>query len=146
VLARATSAWLLVRLLDKRPVRPPDSLAALAAGFPSRLIDDRFDGLAAPSLAPGGASFRVGRFDLDPNGHANNVAVVRWLLESLPPGHGPVRLPLRTRIELRAECLEGDLLEAQVEEQATATRHALVRAADRREVARAETIRPVDAG
>ena len=142
VFAKATSGWLIVRLDSKRPSRPPEELAPLSAAFPPRLIDDRFDDLVSPSATAGGPSFTVRRFDLDLNGHANNVALVRWLLESLPPERGSLALPLRTRIELRAECFEGDLLKARVDREGGVVRHSLVREADGREVARARTELP----
>ena len=143
-LARATTGWLLFRLADRKPSRPPRELAALEASLPPRLIDDRFEEVAAPSSSAAGPVFRVGRYDLDANGHANNVAIVRWLLESLPSGPGLARPSLRTRIELRGECFEGDVLNAHVERAGAATLHSLVRESDAREVARAETTLPGD--
>ena len=142
LLAFATSGWLLLKLGDRKPARPPAELAAIAASAPPRVIADRFEEVPSPADSAPGPAFRVSRYDLDGNGHANNVAIVKWLLESLPAEPGKACPPLRTRIEFRGECFEGDVLKARVEAAGEATRHCLVRDADAREVARAETMRP----
>lgn len=138
ILALATSGWLILKVASKRPIRPPAEVLDFATRTPPRALDDPFEELAGPSTeAPAGRSFRVGRYDLDLNGHANNVSILRWLVESLPVPPAP---PLTLEIEYRGECFEGDVLVARLDEEPTGvTRHALVRAADGREVARAVT-------
>lgn len=137
-LALATSGWLILKVASKRPIRPPEEVVAFAARTPPRALDDPFEDLAGPSAtASTGPSFRVGRYDLDLNGHANNVSILRWLVESLPVPPTP---PLSLEVEYRGECFEGDVLAARLEEESPGvTRHALVRDADGREVARAVT-------
>lgn len=134
LLAEATSAWLLVAVPSKRPLRQPPEIEAIAAGTPPRVIPDTFEPLAAPGegAAPGPAT-RIGRFDLDLNAHANNVAVFRALLETL--GFPPP--PFSLEAEFRGEAFEGDFLEGRSDEAADARRVALVRVADGREIARA---------
>jgi medium-chain acyl-[acyl-carrier-protein] hydrolase len=139
-IARATSAWLVVKVDGKRPVRPPAEVVRFAAFAPARAVEDTFEPL--PEAPPGatGPSFRVGRYDLDLNSHANNVAILRWLLESLPcdAGDGP---GLVVEAEFRGECFLGDRLAARVVEASPGTfHHALFREGDGREVARARTV------
>lgn len=134
LLAEATSAWLLVAVPSKRPLRQPPEIAAVAEGNPPRTIADPFEPLPAPDGASsGGASFRIGRFDLDLNGHANNVAIFRALLEALPAQSPPLSL----EAEFKGEAFEGDLFEGRRQEDRAAWRVALVRRADEREIARA---------
>lgn len=134
LLAEATSAWLLVAVPSKKPLRPPAEIAAAAAGTPPRVIDDAFEPLAAPGPdAAEGPETRIGRFDLDLNAHANNVAIFRALLESLPHTDPPFDL----EAEFRGEAFEGDFLEGRMDEEGGARRAALVRPADGREIARA---------
>jgi len=134
LLAEATSAWLLVAVPSKKPLRPPAEIAAAAAGTPPRVIDDAFEPLAAPGPdAAEGPQTRIGRFDLDLNAHANNVAIFRALLETAPE----TPLPFSLEAEFRGEAFEGDFLEGRSDEAAGARRVALVRAADGREIARA---------
>ncbi len=134
LLAEATSAWLLVAVPSKRPLRQPPEIEAIAAGTPPRVIPDGFEPLPAPGdAAVRGPATRVGRFDLDLNTHANNVAVFRALLEALP-GTPP---PFDLEAEFRGEAFEGDFLEGRSDEAAGARRVTLVRVADGREIARA---------
>jgi acyl-ACP thioesterase len=134
LLAEATSAWLLVAVPSKRPLRPPPEIEAIAAGTPPRVIEDLFEPLPAPgpTAAPGPAT-RIGRFDLDLNAHANNVAIFRALLETLPATPTPFDL----ETEFKGEAFEGDFLEGRTDEGGGARRVALVRAADGKEIARA---------
>ncbi len=133
-LASATSAWLLMAVPSKRPLRQPPEIAAIAAGMPPRVLDDPFDALDAPAAgAPVGPPARIGRFDLDLNAHANNVAIFRALLEALPETAPPFDL----EAEFKGEAFEGDLLEGRVEAGGGAWRVALARTADGREIARA---------
>ncbi len=133
-LAEATSAWLLVSVPSKRPLRPPPEIEAIAAGMPPRVIEDLFEPLPAPgpTAVPGPAT-RVGRFDLDLNAHANNVAIFRALLEALPATPPPFDL----EAEFRGEAFEGDFLEGRTDGNGPSRRAALVRVADGREIARA---------
>ena len=133
-LAEATSAWLLVAVPSKRPLRPPPEIAAIATGMPPRVLEDAFEPLAAPPAdAPVRGSARIGRYDLDLNAHANNVALFRALLEALPDTPPPFDL----EVEFKGESFEGDFLEGRVDEVGATRRVALVRAADGREIARA---------
>ncbi len=134
LLAEATSGWLLVGVPSKRPLRLPPEIDAIAKDSPGRVIEDLFDELPAPAPdAPPGPATRVARDDLDLNAHANNVAIFRALLEALPEAAPPLEL----ETEFRGEAFEGDSLEGRSDEAGGARRVALVRAADRREVARA---------
>jgi medium-chain acyl-[acyl-carrier-protein] hydrolase len=134
LLAEATSAWLLVAVPSKKPLRPPAEIVAAAAGTPPRVIGDAFEPLAAPGPdAARGPQTRIGRFDLDLNAHANNVAIFRALLESLPETPPPFSL----EAEFRGEAFEGDLLAGRTDEVGGERRVALVRVADGREIARA---------
>jgi acyl-ACP thioesterase len=134
LLAEATSAWLLVAVPSKKPLRPPAEIAAAAAGTPPRVIDDVFAPLAAPARgAAEGSPTRIGRFDLDLNAHANNVAIFRALLEGLeamPP-------PFALEAEFRGEAFEGDVLVPRADEDGDVRRVALLRASDDKEIARA---------
>ena len=139
-LAVATSGWLVLKVASKRPIRQSDDMVAFANRTPPRTIADPFDELPGPApSAAGGPTFRVCRFDLDLNSHANNVSILRWLLEALPEG---LVAPLTLEVEYRGECFEGDVLVGRVDTDGPgAFRVALVRQADGREVARARTRR-----
>ncbi len=52
LLAEATSAWLLVAVPSKRPLRPPPEIEAAAAGMPPRLVPTRSRPSAPRATAP----------------------------------------------------------------------------------------------
>ncbi len=134
LLADATSAWLLVAVPSKRPLRQPSEIEAIAAGTPPRVIPDTFEPLDTPGGgAASGPPMRVGRLDLDLNAHANNVAVFRALLEGL----GAPAPPFALEAEFRGEAFEGDVLVPRSDIISGAQRVSLSRASDGKEIARA---------
>jgi medium-chain acyl-[acyl-carrier-protein] hydrolase len=137
----ATSSWMLINVASRRPVRPPLALEELAVPSAGRALVDDFT--RTPDL--GGVSHERAlevRFgDLDVNGHANNVAVISWLLEALPGDDLAGRLA-ELDVEFRAEAVRGDLLACQAERLGTsppAFIHRVVRRSDGREIARGRT-------
>ncbi|MEO8586295.1 MAG: acyl-ACP thioesterase domain-containing protein [Acidobacteriota bacterium] len=135
-LARATSGWILLDVAKKRPLRQAAEIAEAGLSSPPRLIEDPFEPLAAPDEG-GGASaapFRVTRYDLDLNAHANNVTILRALLTALPVPAAP---PLTFEADFRGEAFEGDVLRARVQETSAETRVLLFKEGDGKEVARA---------
>ena len=135
-LARATSGWLLLSVATKRPLRESPDVAEIAKASPPRLIEDPFEALAAPEAGAGapGTPFRVTRYDLDLNAHANNVAILRALLLAPPRAVAP---PLAFEADFRGEAFEGDLLLSRVADASGTTRVLLSRESDGKEVARA---------
>lgn len=134
LLAEATSAWLLVAFPSKKPLRQPPEISAVAAGSPARLIPDLFDPLPAPGEGAAAArETRIGRFDLDLNAHANNVAIFRALLDAL----GDPPPPFDLEAEFNGEAFEEDLLEGKADDDGRARRVALFRRRDGREIVRA---------
>jgi len=135
-LARATSAWILLAVATKRPLRQAQDVAEIAKSSPARLIEDSFEPLPAPEAgtAIDGTPFRVTRYDLDLNDHANNVAILRALLTAPSKAAGP---PLTFEADFRGEAFEGDVLLSRVAEGAGTTRVLISRESDGKEVARA---------
>jgi medium-chain acyl-[acyl-carrier-protein] hydrolase len=135
-LARATSGWILLDVVKRRPLRQSPDIAEAAEASPPRLIEDSFEPLAAPEETVGvaAAPFRVTRYDLDLNGHANNVTILRALLTALPSAAAP---PLTFQADFRGEAFEADLLSARVQETPDETRVLLFKESDGKEVARA---------
>lgn len=139
-LARATSGWILLSVASRRPLRQAAEVAEIGKVSPPRVIADTFEQLPYPEggATPSG-TFRVTRYDLDLNEHANNVAILRALLTALPNAPAP---PLGFEVDFRGEAFEGDVLLSRVDERAGAARVLLSRESDGREVARAVVTRP----
>ena len=136
--ALATSGWLLVDLASRRPLRPPAEIAALGAGAP-RAVTDSFVKLPEAAEAEWSHRVEVGHSTLDVNGHANNVAIVAWLLDALPESATVGRRLRSLEVEFRAEARCGDALIAEAGRPESGGRfaHALRSADGQRELARA---------
>lgn len=141
VLAVGTSGWVVLDTANHRPVRPGGELAEMASRTPPRLLEDPFERL--PELPAGGAAVevRVGRSDLDLNGHANNVRFVAWVLDGMPADEAGGSRLAELEIDYRAEARERDVLrvEAHPGDEAGTWLHRITRPADGRELARART-------
>jgi len=111
LLGEATSAWLMVEVESRRPVRPQNHGDWASRVHPERAIPLTLEKLGESEQAPGRGPVHEGEFavryrDLDMNGHANNISYVDWLLECLPfglrEGHAVSELELNFLVELGA--------------------------------------------
>jgi medium-chain acyl-[acyl-carrier-protein] hydrolase len=95
VLARGTSAWMILDLGRRRPVRLPAVLRDLTLPDVPRALEG---GCGRPAW-PGGDATSVEvaarRADLDANDHVRNTAYLDWLAEGVPE-------PLFSRARMRA--------------------------------------------
>jgi acyl-ACP thioesterase len=140
--AGATTAWLLLNLSTRRPVRPPRKVDELARSSPGRAVDDRFEKLPAVAASEPGVAFTARFSDLDVNRHVNNVVLVRWLVDGLPTELLAANALTELEVEFRSEVAWGDVVESSLEASDADPRcyaHVLLRRTDGREVARART-------
>ncbi|MDX1546718.1 MAG: thioesterase [Rhodothermales bacterium] len=143
VIGYGTSAWLVIDLNRRRPVRVEQLLSHVAPPDRPRTIEDAFPRLPVPERVDHARSFHVRYSDLDLNQHVNNVRFAEWAFESVPDEvlHGAVLREIE--LQYRAEATFGDLVmvEAQCTNGADAPRfrHRLVRDADGRDLAVART-------
>ena len=136
----ATTGWMVLNLASRRPVRPAEEVAAMAARAPARALADPFDKLPEPASVELERSLEVRSLDLDINRHANNVSVIGWALEALPLEDLDGRRLAGLEIEFRGETRAGDRVVTQAQRSGDGTFvHRLLRAGDGREVARART-------
>ena len=139
----ATSAWLLVNEVSRRPIRMLPEIGAAGLARPRALAHDFRTKLAPPERAEHTCRFPVRRSDLDVNGHVNNVTFIEWVVESVPPAVlGAARVRDIT-LDFQAEALLGDEIIAQVAvdpaDGRMLFRHQLRRASDDRVLAVART-------
>jgi len=139
----ATTGWVLLDLIARRPIRPPNALEEMARNTPERTLADPFAKLPELNGAGDAKTFEVRFSDLDMNRHANNVSVIGWALDALPDEVVLDASPEELEIEFRTEAVRGDRITVQVQrtsgESATFL-HRLVRERDGREIARARTV------
>ena len=135
--ARGTSAWLVIDLLRRRPVRIPAFFDEVAVPEVPRAIADPFLKFAPAEHFTIQRHFEAQFSDLDINGHANNVSFINWAIESVPGGvHKSHRLQT-LEVFFKAEVHQGYTIIAKarkdVHEKGLQFHHALYNAADEKQ-------------
>ena len=148
IIAAAISAWLVIDLQKRRPVRIAPFVERLRPIEGSHILNDRLDKLPALSNPVHEKSFVVRYSDLDINQHVNNVRFVEWVVEGVPAAVLNTSIPSELEINFLAEAFHEDRILATCSPQDpdnTIFHHSLTRRQDGRELARAITIwRKVD--
>jgi acyl-ACP thioesterase len=143
VLARGTSAWLVIDTERRRPVRPPASLDDLELPDRPSPIDDEGPDPEAPERVDAERTFRVRYHDLDLNRHVNNVRYLEWALETLPLDVLDEHTCRSVALKFEAETNHGDPVRATADLSETddglRARHRLAHAETDRTLAHAAT-------
>ena len=135
VLAVGTSAWFVIDVARRRPVRLPAGLERFGPAEPEDALSFE-DPPEAPDRIEHRRTFHVRRSDLDRVGHANNVRFLEWALEALPSAAGLREI----EVLYQSEAVYGDDVVSEAGPLADDTRtHRLARAADGRTFALART-------
>ena len=133
--AVGTSAWFVIDVERRRPVRLPAGIERFGPAEPDAALS-----FGAPPEAPDAVeharTFHVRRADLDRVGHANNVRFLEWALEALPTSDG-----LRDiEVLYQSEAVYGDDVVSEAGPLVEGTRaHRLARGSDGRTFALART-------
>ena len=136
----ATSAWLLMDIVKKRPIRHlPPRIRDFHPDPPRRALQDPFHRLPACEHLDSSCDFTVRRGDLDLNGHLNHVATIAAMLEAEPTEMFDRHKLEALEVEFRGEGRYSDALEARCERSESDLRHVLVRKTDGKELARARS-------
>ncbi len=141
-IAAALSAWLIIDLQKRRPVRITPFVERLKPIEGNHILGDRLDKLPALSDQTHEKGFAVRHSDLDINQHANNVKFVEWLIEGVPDAILKTMVPVEFEINFLAEAFHNDRILASCAPQNsdnTEYLHRLTRQQDGRELARAMT-------
>lgn len=140
LIARATSAWLMIDLERRRPTRIPATFDVYENPGRPRALADPAERLPAPEGTPEAHRFRVRYSDLDLNGHVNNVRYVEWAVEAVEAERLQQAEVAALEVHFRAETGYGDVVTVHTAPAAgdAVLLHRLVGEAGR-EVARART-------
>jgi acyl-ACP thioesterase len=141
-LASAISAWLVIDLQKRRPIRIGPFVERLKPIDGRHVMNDRLDKLPALKNRTDESQFVVRYADLDINQHVNNVKFVEWVIESLPAAVFSTRVLSSLEINFLAEAFHEDqILAACTPRNADNTEflHCLTRRQDGRELLRAVT-------
>jgi acyl-ACP thioesterase len=142
IIAAAISAWLVIDLQKRRPVRIAPFVQRLKPIEGRHILDDRLDKLPALSRPDHEKRFVVRYSDLDINQHVNNVKFVEWILESVPSAALNTLVAAELEINFLAEAFHEDHILAVCSLQDPDNmifHHSVTRQQDGRELARAIT-------
>lgn len=146
--ATAISAWLILDLKKRRPVRIAPFVERLKPLEGNHILSDTLDKLPGLDLRTHEREFSVRHRDLDINQHVNNVSFVEWMVESIPARVLNSSVPAEVEINFLAEAFYEERLLAACHSQDsdnTQFLHSIIRQKDRQELVRARTIwRKVD--
>lgn len=108
-LGAASSAWILLDVKQRRPVRVPAEVAALAVRDRPRAIDEAFTRrLEEPARADAERTFVIRVSDLDVNQHVNLVNYIEWSVETVPSEVREQAMLCELQVEFHAESVFGD--------------------------------------
>ena len=142
-LAAAVSAWLIIDIQKRRPVRIAPFVERLKPIEGNHILPYRLDKLGRLSNHPHERNYTVRYSDLDINQHVNNVSFVEWLVEGVPAATLNSAVPAELEINFLAEAFHNDRILATCHPQDsdnTVFCHSLTRQQDGRELARARTV------
>jgi acyl-ACP thioesterase len=111
LLAGGSSAWLIIDLEKRRPLRPQSVMDTLPRNEGLRALASGAAGLADLKNPEKSAERRAAYSDLDYNGHVNNVRYVQWIQDALEPALFEKAERMRLDINYLNEILPGELVE-----------------------------------
>ncbi len=104
----AVSAWLVIDMNSRRPVRIGPYIEKLRPVLPDPGTSDALDKLPGMKASRFETRFRVRYRDMDVNQHVNNVSYVEWAVESIPPAAKKGRVLSSLEINFLSEAFPGD--------------------------------------
>jgi medium-chain acyl-[acyl-carrier-protein] hydrolase len=84
LIGSATTSWMVIDLVKKKPVVLPDFIIRIPIPGRSRALDDSFEKLPVPDEITSCKAFNVRLSDLDTNQHVNFVNYIEWAIETVP--------------------------------------------------------------
>jgi acyl-ACP thioesterase len=140
--AAAVSAWLVLDVQKRRPVRIGPFVDRLKPLEGDHILPDTLDKLAGLEVRTHEKKFVVRHRDLDINQHVNNASFVEWLVESVPVRVLNTSVLAELEINFLAEAFYEDHILAAChhqDSQNTSFHHSLIRQQDGQELVRART-------
>jgi acyl-ACP thioesterase len=143
VIAAAVSAWLVIDVQRRRPVRILPFVDRLKPLEGRHILPDTLDKLPELNNRTYEKKFIARYGDLDVNQHINNVSFVEWVVEGVPSSLLNTSAPAQLEINFLAEAYYEDRILAACHPQDpdnTVFQHSLIRQQDGRELARARSV------
>lgn len=142
LIAYSSSTWLLMNTQLRKMARIPDFILEMRPFMPPQEVClerplQKLPKFGTPQFTQ---SFEVGWHDLDFNQHLNNIYYTQWMLEAMPDHYLGERKLDRMDIIYRAEARWKEKIVAETEQISNDQfSHRLLRAADQKELALAQT-------
>lgn len=139
----ASTAWMLIDLKSRRPVRPKEKLGEVVL-IDEQVFAEPLVALQAPTAFDAELGFRVRRADLDLNCHVNNRVFFNWAVEAVEANLIQTRRLQQVDINFMAEVLAGEevvsLCSSQPEAGNLLCSHLIRRPSDFKELAKLQTL------
>lgn len=84
IIGRAKGFWLFFNIKQRRPIQIIDDMLEKWNLYSEESIGYDNKKIESIESAKHSNEFRVHRFDMDENGHANNLKYLQWAMESIP--------------------------------------------------------------
>ncbi len=136
--ARSSTAWLVLDLATRRPVRPAEVLDPALRPRSPAVAPIPLD-LPEPGPDAGERGFEIRFHDIDANLHVNNTTYLEWALESVSPERWRSRRPAAVEVHFLAEARHGDAVTSRTGGDGDELSHAVSRRSDGKELARLRT-------
>lgn len=143
VIAEAVSAWLVIDVQRRRPVRILPFVDRLKPLEGHHVLPDTLDKLPGIKNCTYEKEFIARYGDLDVNQHVNNVSFVEWVVEGVPSSLLNTSAPAQLEINFLAEAFYEDCILAACHPRHpdnSVYHHSLIRQQDGRELARARSV------
>ena len=143
LIGSASTAWMLIDLESRRPVRPSDRIGE-AALIDRQVFSDPLKALKISTEFESTLSFRVRRADLDLNRHVNNRVFFDWASEALEVNLIKDLRLQQVEINYLAEALTGEEVlsccSSQTRADGLLCSHLISRPADHKDLAKLQTL------
>lgn len=113
LVASASSTWTLMDMKTRRAVRIPTFMEELVPTAPEDVLPRSSSKLSKPAEWTNGYETSIRFFDLDWNGHVNNLTLVKYLLEATSTDLWHTHCISNLSFQIKAEVLLGDHIEVQ---------------------------------
>jgi acyl-ACP thioesterase len=143
IIGRATSAWLVIDLIKRRPQRVNPFVDRIHSLKDKRVLKAKLGKLPSMEYPDYIKVLSVRFSDLDMNSHVNSIEYIEWLLESIPFELRKTYNPVELEINFLSEAMYGDEISNRSKKDdspAPSFLHSLVRKVDGQELCRARTV------
>ncbi len=104
-IARATTGWLVVDMIKRRPVRLPEYVLKIQNNSAQRVIERDFASFTSETEYCSESRFNVLNSDIDINNHVTAVSYIDWIINSIPLNFYAKKLICELEIEYRYEAV-----------------------------------------